>query len=133
MRAARVVVDLGMHLGLRVPDDPGFRADWVTPGTLMTPQAALEIAVHAAPFPRAFMESEIERYIGLPAQAISYKVGERVWLDTREQARRRHGEEFVHAEAFDRAQEVRQVLPEHDASPRFVLIPLGGRERSPRS
>jgi uncharacterized protein (DUF885 family) len=94
MRAARVVVDLGMHLGLRVPDDPGFRADWVTPGALMTPQAALEIAVHAAPFPRAFMESEIDRYIGLPAQAISYKVGERVWLDIREQARRRHGEEF---------------------------------------
>ena len=94
MRAARVVVDMGMHLDLRVPDDPGFQADWVTPGAPMTPEAALEIAVHAAPFPRSFMESEIDRYIGLPAQAISYKVGERVWLDIREQARRRHGDGF---------------------------------------
>jgi uncharacterized protein (DUF885 family) len=94
MRAARVVVDLGMHLGLRVPDDPGFRADWVEPGAAMTPETALEIAVHAAPFPRAFMASEIDRYLGLPAQAISYKVGERVWLDARERARHRRGGSF---------------------------------------
>jgi uncharacterized protein (DUF885 family) len=40
------------------------------------------------------MESEIDRYLGLPGQAISYKVGERVWLDVREQARRRRGASF---------------------------------------
>jgi uncharacterized protein (DUF885 family) len=94
MRAARVVVDIGMHVSLHVPDDPGFRADWVTPGALMTPQAALEIVANAAPFPRSFTQSEIDRYIGLPGQAISYKVGERVWLDVREQARRRRGDGF---------------------------------------
>ena len=94
MRAARVVIDLGLHLGLRVPDDPGFSADWLVPGSVMTPEAALEIAVNVAPFPREFMASEIDRYLGMPGQAISYKVGERVWLDTREQARTRHGSAF---------------------------------------
>lgn len=94
MRAARVVIDIGMHLSLRIPDDPGITADWLTPGAPMTPARALELAVSVAPFPRAFMESEIERYIGLPAQAISYKAGERVWLESREAARVRHGGAF---------------------------------------
>ena len=60
----------------------------------MTPENALEIAVNVAPFPREFMASEIDRYIGMPAQAISYKVGERVWLQAREDARARHGDAF---------------------------------------
>ena len=29
------------------------------------------------------MASEIVRYLGWPGQAISYKVGERVWLEAR--------------------------------------------------
>ncbi|MGB9373046.1 MAG: DUF885 family protein, partial [Jiangellales bacterium] len=80
--------------GLRVPDDPGFTADWLVPGAPMTPDAALEIAVNAAPFPREFMASEIDRYIGMPAQAISYKVGERVWLQGRDDAKARHADAF---------------------------------------
>lgn len=94
MRAARVVIDIGLHLGLRIPDDPGFTADWLVPGAPMTPDAALEIAVNVAPFPREFMVSEIDRYIGMPAQAISYKVGERVWLQARDDAKARHGNAF---------------------------------------
>jgi uncharacterized protein (DUF885 family) len=38
--------------------------------------------------------SEVERYLGLPAQAISYKVGERVWMRSREEARQRLGDGF---------------------------------------
>jgi uncharacterized protein (DUF885 family) len=38
--------------------------------------------------------SEVDRYLGVPGQAISYKVGERVWLDAREDARRRLGPAF---------------------------------------
>ena len=37
---------------------------------------------------------EVERYLGIPAQAISYKVGERVWLRARAEARERLGEAF---------------------------------------
>ncbi|HIF12179.1 MAG TPA: DUF885 family protein, partial [Dehalococcoidia bacterium] len=37
---------------------------------------------------------EIDRYLGMPGQAISYKVGERYWLDAREQAKAKAGPEF---------------------------------------
>ena len=40
------------------------------------------------------MASEVDRYLGMPGQAISYKVGERVWLAGREAARRRSGTAF---------------------------------------
>ena len=40
------------------------------------------------------MRSEVDRYLGWPGQAISYKVGERVWLECREDARRRKGAGF---------------------------------------
>ena len=42
----------------------------------------------------AMSVSEVNRYLGLPAQAISYKVGERVWLESREAAKQRLGERF---------------------------------------
>jgi uncharacterized protein (DUF885 family) len=38
--------------------------------------------------------SEISRYLGLPGQAISYKVGERAWLDARSDAKTRAGAQF---------------------------------------
>jgi uncharacterized protein (DUF885 family) len=86
MRAVRVIVDLGMHLELPSREHDG--ATW-------TAELALPFAVERARFQGdAFMRSEIDRYLGWPAQAISYKVGERVWLDARAEARRRHGAEF---------------------------------------
>jgi uncharacterized protein (DUF885 family) len=50
------------------------------------------------------VQSEVDRYLGWPGQAISYKVGERAWLAVREEARRRRGEAFdlkeFHAQAL---------------------------------
>jgi len=40
------------------------------------------------------MRSEVDRYLGWPGQAISYKVGERVWLESRADAQQRKGAEF---------------------------------------
>jgi uncharacterized protein (DUF885 family) len=40
-------------------------------------------------FPKDFVASEIDRYLGIPGQAISYKIGERVWLQAREEAKAR--------------------------------------------
>jgi uncharacterized protein (DUF885 family) len=97
MRAVRVIVDLGMHLELPSREHDG--ATW-------TPELALPFAVERARFQSdAFMRSEIDRYLGWPAQAISYKVGERVWLEARADARRRHGADFdlkaFHSYALD--------------------------------
>jgi uncharacterized protein (DUF885 family) len=93
-RAARVVIDIGMHVELPVPRDPGFTADWLTPGERMTPDVALRIADNVSPYPHEMVVSEINRYLGTPGQAISYKVGERVWLESREAARLRCGPQF---------------------------------------
>jgi uncharacterized protein (DUF885 family) len=93
-RAARVVIDIGLHLGWSVPRDPGLTADWLTPGVPMTPELALQIADAVSPYSHAMMVSEIDRYLGTPGQAISYKVGERVWVESRDDARRRHGRDF---------------------------------------
>ena len=40
------------------------------------------------------MRSEVLRYLGWAAQAISYKVGERHWLRAREAAKQRAGASF---------------------------------------
>ncbi|MGE0880421.1 MAG: DUF885 domain-containing protein [Acidimicrobiia bacterium] len=89
MRAVRVIVDIGMHLELTIPADEHYH-----PGERWTPQIALPFVIERSCFPEAFMASEVDRYLGLPGQAISYKVGERVWLDARDDARARHGSTF---------------------------------------
>jgi uncharacterized protein (DUF885 family) len=100
MRAVRIVVDIGLHLALRVPDGAldGAEGPW-------TPELALPFVVGRSRFPRDFMASEVDRYLGWPGQAISYKVGERVWLEARDAARARHGAAFdlraFHAHALD--------------------------------
>jgi uncharacterized protein (DUF885 family) len=88
MRAVRVVVDIGMHLELTIIDgEPHAGETW-------TPELALPFVIERSRFPEVFMRSEVDRYLGWPGQAISYKVGERVWLESRADARRRKGAGF---------------------------------------
>ena len=89
MRALRVVVDIGLHLSLPIPSSEPEHA-----GERWTPELALPFVIARSHFPEDFMASEIDRYLGLPGQAISYKVGERVWLRARDAARSRAGESF---------------------------------------
>jgi uncharacterized protein (DUF885 family) len=88
-RATRVVVDIGCHLGKRIPEDAplhgGERWDYERAVRYMT-----EVGLQAPDV----AESEVKRYLGWWAQAISYKVGEREILDIRDEAMRRDGEEF---------------------------------------
>ena len=44
--------------------------------------------------PEAFIRFEWNRYLGWPGQAPSYKVGERIWLQARDDARARKGAGF---------------------------------------
>jgi uncharacterized protein (DUF885 family) len=89
MRAVRVIVDIGMHLELRIPDRERDH-----PGERWTPKLALPFVIERSCFPADFMASEVDRYLGLPGQAISYKVGERVWLESRQAAKERKGSAF---------------------------------------
>ncbi|MBK5222059.1 MAG: DUF885 domain-containing protein [Acidimicrobiia bacterium] len=100
MRAVRVIVDIGMHLELRIPAGADHH-----PGATWNAELALPFVIERSHFPADFMASEVDRYLGLPGQAISYKVGERAWLEARADAERRHGAAFDlkewHARALD--------------------------------
>ncbi|WP_460109888.1 DUF885 domain-containing protein [Streptomyces sp. YKOK-J1] len=89
MRAARVIVDIGMHLELEIPADSPFH-----PGERWTPELAQEFFGSHSSRPADFVESELTRYLTIPGQAIGYKLGERAWLLGRENARARHGDAF---------------------------------------
>jgi uncharacterized protein (DUF885 family) len=84
LRATRVIIDIGMHLSLPLPSQQPFH-----PGERWTPELGREfLGEHALKDP-AFLDSEWVRYLGWPAQAISYKLGERVWLAQRAVAQQR--------------------------------------------
>ena len=89
MRAARVVIDIGLHHGYSIPVGHRF----LKPG-VWSIEDAINLLHSISGRERAFAESEIDRYLGWPAQATSYKIGERVWLETRETAKRVQGKDF---------------------------------------
>ncbi|MER7762084.1 DUF885 domain-containing protein [Streptomyces sp. NPDC097619] len=89
MRACRVIVDIGMHLGLEIPADSPFH-----PGETWTPDLAQEFFGLHSGRPADFVASELTRYLSMPGQAIGYKLGERAWLLGRDRARAAHGESF---------------------------------------
>ncbi|MGW4645882.1 DUF885 domain-containing protein [Kitasatospora sp. NPDC004289] len=89
LRTIRVIIDIGMHLGLTIPADSGFH-----PGERWTPELATAFMAAHSGTPAGKRDSEIVRYLGWPGQAIGYKLGERVWLRGREEARRRQGAAF---------------------------------------
>ncbi|MXZ02900.1 MAG: DUF885 domain-containing protein [Chloroflexi bacterium] len=101
LRSVRVIIDIGMHLEKRIPDDSEFY-----PGKVWTPDLALEFMRDRVHFPPDFVASEIDRYLGIPGQAISYKVGERVWLESRQRARKAQGSSFDLKDWHNRALEL---------------------------
>ena len=93
LRAVRVVIDIGMHLRLPIPHDAdGVLADHR--GRPWTPELARAFLGENSGADPAFLDSELVRYLGIPGQAISYKLGERAWLAGRAAARAAHGDGF---------------------------------------
>ncbi len=80
VRAMRVVIDIGVHLDLPLPD-----------GSRWTFGRACELLSKLGRREPHRVHAEVVRYFGWPAQAISYKLGERAWLAAREEAKRRPG------------------------------------------
>jgi uncharacterized protein (DUF885 family) len=102
LRAARVVVDIGMHLQLPIPADNPFGFH---PGEQWTAELVHAFMRAHSRIDDATLRFEVNRYLGWPGQAPSYKVGERLWLRAREEARERAGAAFdlkrFHRQALD--------------------------------
>lgn len=79
MRAARVVLDIGVHLGKDAPEEWG--------GGVWDADKAWEFLRANVNMPEAFVRFELNRYLGWPGQAPSYKVGQRLWEQARDSAR----------------------------------------------
>jgi uncharacterized protein (DUF885 family) len=91
LRAARVIVDIGMHLELEIPRDNAFGFH---PGERWTPQLGWEFLRAHTRMSDEVLRFEWKRYLGWPGQAPSYKVGERIWMQAREETKQRKGADF---------------------------------------
>lgn len=88
LRAVRLFVDIGLHTERPIP------AGFPGAGSMMTAELARELLQRQALMSKEAASVEVDRYLGLPGQAISYKLGEREWLQARERARERSSDEF---------------------------------------
>jgi uncharacterized protein (DUF885 family) len=75
-RALRLVVDVGIHAN-----------GW-------TREEAIEYFVKNGPKSRASIESDVERYMALPGQALSYKIGQLKIIELRKKAEKALGKKF---------------------------------------
>jgi uncharacterized protein (DUF885 family) len=91
LRAARVIVDIGMHLELKLPADNPFGFH---PGETWTPALGWEFLRGHCRIPDENLRFELNRYLGWAGQAPAYKIGERIWLQARDAAKARQGADF---------------------------------------
>jgi len=95
MRAARVVLDIGVHLEKQLPDGSG---PW-------TGDYAFGFLGENVNMNEGFVRFEVNRYLGWPGQAPSYKIGQRIWEQLRDEYARREGASFdikaFHKKALD--------------------------------
>jgi len=95
MRAARVVLDIGVHLEKQLPDGSG---PW-------TGEYAFQFLGENVNMNDGFVRFEVNRYLGWPGQAPSYKIGQRIWEQLRDEYARREGASFdikaFHKKALD--------------------------------
>jgi uncharacterized protein (DUF885 family) len=100
-RATRVVVDIGVHLGLAAPDEVGG-------GTWDADKAWRFLRAHTR-VEENQLRFELDRYLGWPGQAPSYKLGERIWLQLRDEVRQSEGDAFELAAFHRRALDLGSV------------------------
>ncbi len=89
LRACRVVIDIGSHLELAIPEDQPFH-----PGEQWGFDIGVEMLDRYAAQDHAISISEMNRYLGWPGQAISYKVGQQAIRDLRSEERSRLGSDY---------------------------------------
>ncbi|MFT3969619.1 MAG: DUF885 domain-containing protein [Micropruina sp.] len=95
MRATRVVLDIGVHLGKPAPRQWG--------GGTWDAEKAWELLRANVNMDEQFLRFELNRYLGWPGQAPSYKIGQRLWEQLRAEAAERAGEAFSLKDFHSRA------------------------------
>jgi uncharacterized protein (DUF885 family) len=95
LRAVRVVIDVGVHCGFPAPAEVG--------GGTWTYDKAWQLLSSHGFMSTEVLRFELERYLGWPGQAPSYKLGEKLWLELREESRARAGDAFDLKEFHRRA------------------------------
>ena len=118
MRAARVVIDIGVHCGFAAPAEVGG-GEWTYDKAWTFLKSHCDMA-------DGFLRFELDRYLGWPGQAPSYKIGERIWMQLRQQAQDREGSAFDLAAFHRRALDIGGVGL--DTLRQAVLGTLGGPE-----
>lgn len=90
-RAARVVIDIGVHCGLTAPD-----------GEVWDAERAWNFLTSHSAMAEENLRFELDRYLGWPGQAPSYAIGQRIWHELRDETLRRGSSlrEF-HSRALD--------------------------------
>lgn len=101
LRAARVVIDIGVHCGFEAPAEVG--------GGAWTYDKAWELLTRHASNDESTLRFELDRYLGWPGQAPSYKVGERLWMQMRDEVAAREGDAFSLKDFHRRALDVGSV------------------------
>ncbi|MCZ2402910.1 DUF885 domain-containing protein [Paenarthrobacter sp. Z7-10] len=86
MRAARVVFDIGVHLELEIPPRWGA-GTW-------TAETGYEFLRKNLDISEGQLNFEFNRYLGWPGQAPSYKIGQRLWEQIRDELQQRDGQDF---------------------------------------
>jgi uncharacterized protein (DUF885 family) len=107
-RSTRVVVDIGAHLQKRIPRDAPLH-----PGEVWDYGRAVDYMENIGRQAHDVAVSEVLRYLGWPAQAISYKVGEREILDIRRQAMTDAGASFDSRDFHRRLLEAGAIRLDH--------------------
>lgn len=103
LRAARVVVDLGVHLELAVPEGVSWPGSGDRGGEVWNAELAWDFLRAHSRMQEANLRFELNRYLGWPGQAPSYKLGEKIWLEARDRAKARKGAAFSLKEFHDQA------------------------------
>ena len=101
LRAARVVLDIGVHCQLPAPPEVGG-------GAWDYDKAWRFLAAHCTAA-EGFRRFELDRYLGWPGQAPSYAIGRRLWEQLRDEVRAREGAAFELARFHRRALDVGAV------------------------